>query len=138
MFRRAREAGAEAVEAGSGAGAGGARGSSAFSGSAFRLGSNEGGSEKIEAAPSHQPAPPREFTLKMWSNGFSIDDGPLREYNDPQNRHFLTSVMTGQIPGELVREARGGEVHVNMEDHKTEEFVKPKVGTSKRAHLHLA
>ncbi len=31
---------------------------------------------------------------------------------------------------ELVREARGGEVHVNMEDHKTEEYVKPKA-TSK-------
>jgi len=35
--------------------------------------------------------------------------------------------MSGRIPTELVREARGGEVHVNMEDHKTEEFSKSKV-----------
>ena len=63
----------------------------------------------------------------MWANGFSIDDGDLRAYNDPQNREFLTDVMAGRIPRELVREARGGEVHVNMEDHKTDEFVKPKV-----------
>ena len=27
--------------------------------------------------------PPREFVLKMWRNGFSIDDGDLRPYNDP-------------------------------------------------------
>jgi len=27
----------------------------------------------------------------------------------------------------LVREAKGGEVHVDMEDHRNEEFVKPKV-----------
>ena len=45
---------------------------------------------------------------------------------------FLASIMSGTIPTELVREARGGEVHVNMEDHKTEEFVKPKVGACKQ------
>lgn len=50
-------------------------------------------------------------------------------YNDPQNRDFLTSVMSGRIPRELIAEARGGEVHVNMEDHKEEEFKKPKVAT---------
>lgn len=79
----------------------------------------------LSGAP--KPPEPREFTLKMWSNGFSIDDGELRDYNDPANRAFLQSVMSGRIPTELVREARGGEVHVNMEDHKAEEFVKPKV-----------
>ena len=74
-----------------------------------------------------KPAPPREFTLKMWSNGFSIDDGELRDYNDPANRAFLAAVMSGRIPEELIREAKSGEAHVNMEDHKAEEYVKPKV-----------
>ena len=37
------------------------------------------------------------------------------------------SVMSGRIPKELIAEARGGEVHVNMEDHKEEEFKRPKV-----------
>ena len=63
----------------------------------------------------------------MWSNGFSIDDGELRDYNDPANRAFLAAVMSGRIPEELIREARSGEAHVNMEDHKAEEYVKPKV-----------
>lgn len=57
----------------------------------------------------------------------SINDGDLRLYTDPQNREFLTSVMSGRIPRELITEAKGGEVHVNMEDHKEEEFKKPKV-----------
>ena len=35
--------------------------------------------------------------------------------------------MKGQIPDELVKEAKGGEVNVDMEDHRDEEFVKPKV-----------
>ncbi len=60
-------------------------------------------------------------------NVFSIDDGELRLYDDPSNREFLMSVMSGRIPKELITEARGGEVHVNMEDHKEEEFQKPKV-----------
>lgn len=42
-------------------------------------------------------------------------------------REFLASVLKGQIPDELVKEARGGEVNVDMEDHREEEFVKPKV-----------
>jgi len=58
---------------------------------------------------------------------YSIDDGDLRGYDDPQNREFLVSVMAGRIPKELINEAKGGEVHVNMEDHKEEEFKKPKV-----------
>ena len=55
---------------------------------------------------ARRQAEPREFTLKMWQNGFSIDDGELRDYNDPRNRAFLASVMSGRIPEELVREAR--------------------------------
>jgi hypothetical protein len=30
--------------------------------------------------------------------------------------------MAGSIPTELVREARGGEVHVDMEDHRLSSF----------------
>ena len=31
---------------------------------------------------------------------------------------FQASVMRGSIPAELVKEAKGGEVHVDMEDHR--------------------
>ena len=32
-----------------------------------------------------------------------------------------------QVPLELIREAQGGEVHLDMEDHRHEDYVKPKV-----------
>merc|ERR1712177_6761 len=63
----------------------------------------------------------------MWRDGFSIDGGELRLYSDPASREFMASVMRGAIPAELVKEAKGGEVHVDMEDHREEEFVREKV-----------
>ena len=87
----------------------------------------EGTSDVIPGAAVKKDEKPREFILKMWQNGFSIDDGPLRAYNDQQNREFLNDVMMGRIPRELVREARGGEVMVNMEDHKDQQFEPSKV-----------
>ena len=65
--------------------------------------------------------------MKMWKEVFNVDDGAIRLYNDPEHREFLASVMKGEIPQELLREARGGEVAVDMEDHRNEEFVKPGV-----------
>jgi len=121
MFKRAREHGAEALDPNTPGGSGGAA-RQVFMGSGFRLGSNEGTSDVIPGAAVKKDEKPREFILKMWQNGFSIDDGPLRAYNDQQNREFLNDVMMGRIPRELVREARGGEVMVNMEDHKDQQF----------------
>jgi len=132
MFKKAREHGAEAVDPNSSAGqaAGGGPSRQTFTGSGFKLGSTEGTpSEVVAGAASKKDEKPREFALKMWQNGFSIDDGPLRAYNDQENRDFLTDVMNGRIPRELIREARGGEVMVNMEDHKDKPFEQPKVKT---------
>lgn len=36
-----------------------------------------------------------QILLKLWSNGFSLDDGELRPYNDPPNAQFLESVKRG-------------------------------------------
>jgi len=35
--------------------------------------------------------------------------------------------MFSEVPQELIREARGGEVNLNMEDHRQENYVKPKM-----------
>lgn len=62
----------------------------------------------------------------MWKNGFNVDDGPLRSYTDPQNREFLQDIEKGQPPRELIRQAEGGEVHLDMQDHRDEEYEPPK------------
>ena len=35
------------------------------------------------------------MTLKLWRNGFSIDDGPLRDFVDESNAEFLDAVKRG-------------------------------------------
>lgn len=123
MFKAARDAGAEEVEGGSGIP--GSSRATAFTGSGFKLGTDTTASEAVAGAKVAKQ--PRHFVLKMWKDGFSIDDEDIRLFSDPANKEFLQSVMRGSIPPELVREAKGGEVHVDMEDHRQEEFVKSKV-----------
>merc|ERR1711892_1492893 len=124
MFKAAKDAGAEAIDP-SESGAGPSGGMRAFQGGGFKLGSDTAESVQVGGGQAKKPDP-RHFVLKMWKEGFSLDDGDLRAYNDPAHREFLASVMRGTIPPELVKEAKGGEVHVDMEDHREEEFVKPK------------
>ncbi len=35
--------------------------------------------------------------LIFWRNGFSIDDGPLFEYNDPKNQKYLEAINSGSV-----------------------------------------
>uniref|UniRef100_A0A8C9V6M3 NSFL1 cofactor p47 n=2 Tax=Scleropages formosus TaxID=113540 RepID=A0A8C9V6M3_SCLFO len=65
--------------------------------------------------------------LKLWKTGFSLDEGDLRSYSDPSNALFLESIRRGEIPLELRQRSRGGQVNLDMEDHRDEDFTKPKV-----------
>jgi len=126
MFDQAREHGAEVVEGETSAAP--RRGPPTFRGTGYKLGETEDGPvEKIAGAPVHDEPKQVDMTLKLWRSGFSIDDGPLRDYKDPANQEFLGSIKKGEVPRELTRSARGGEVNLNMEDHREEEYVKPKV-----------
>uniref|UniRef100_A0A4W3JX63 UBX domain-containing protein 2B n=1 Tax=Callorhinchus milii TaxID=7868 RepID=A0A4W3JX63_CALMI len=68
-----------------------------------------------------------QILLKLWKNGFSLDDGELRTYNDPANSRFLESVGRGEIPLELQRLVHGGQVSLDMEDHRREEYLRHKL-----------
>lgn len=123
MFESAKQHGGQAVDE---AASSSSRREQVFSGSGFRLGNESGPSQPIPGASSHQPPDPVDMVLKLWRNGFSVDDGPLRSYEDPTNADFLRSIKMGEIPRELLSLARGGEVNLNMEDHRQEEFVATK------------
>ncbi|KAH9421214.1 NSFL1 cofactor p47 [Dermatophagoides pteronyssinus] len=109
-------------------------GKSIFSGIGATLGSATeisrkifGGSSTSRQSAAHSDDSDdsnRDTTLKLWRDGFSIDDGPLRSYQDPSNAEFLASIRSGQIPRELSRGGRS-EVHLKMEDHRTEEYQPP-------------
>jgi len=63
--------------------------------------------------------------ITFWKNGFQVDDGPIRSFNDPQNKQFLDSVQKGEIPDELMK-GRKTELDVDLIDKKTDDFVPPK------------
>lgn len=123
MFKAAREHGGQVVESDENRGAS----SSSFGGQGQRLGSEPGASS---AAPVTSSAPqasrPRDMILRLWRNGFTVDDGELRAFEDPANAEFLMSIKAGNIPRELVALANGGEVSLNMEDHRHEDYVAQK------------
>uniref|UniRef100_A0A7N0TAY6 SEP domain-containing protein n=1 Tax=Kalanchoe fedtschenkoi TaxID=63787 RepID=A0A7N0TAY6_KALFE len=46
--------------------------------------------ETVAAAPAQDQQPePLTHTIYFWRNGFSVDDGPVRRMDDPQNAPFL-------------------------------------------------
>ena len=70
------------------------------------------------------------ITLKLWRNGFTINERELRPYDDPKNTEFLSAIRQGEVPLEIQQEIQGAEVRLDMEDHRNEEFVPSKVRLS--------
>ncbi|KAH8416183.1 hypothetical protein KR222_010108 [Zaprionus bogoriensis] len=90
-------------------------------GQGMRLGMTDNDHTAVGTNRSAQPAENKPVVvLKLWSQGFSIDGGELRHYDDPQNKEFLETVMRGEIPQELLE--MGRMVNVDVEDHRHEDF----------------
>ncbi|KAM6976724.1 NSFL1 cofactor p47 [Aplochiton taeniatus] len=128
LFKGAKEHGAVPVER---AGRGPGEGSSArpFVGGGYRLGAAPE-EESAYVAGERRAANSQQdvhVVLKLWKTGFSLDEGDLRNYSDPANAIFLESIRRGEIPLELRQRARGGQVNLDMEDHRDEDFSRPKV-----------
>ena len=87
FFKAFKDAGAVPVDP-SERGEGSKAGTKAFSGGGFKLGSDESPSQAVgvSSAGAAKPAGPRTFVLKMWKEGFSLDDGEIRRYDDPKHR----------------------------------------------------
>lgn len=62
-------------------------------------------------------------TVRVFRQGFTVDDGDLRPYEDPRNREFFESITHNEIPAELSKQGRKM-VHINVEDHLSEDYVK--------------
>ncbi|XP_072917853.1 NSFL1 cofactor p47 [Hemitrygon akajei] len=126
LFKGAKEHGAVAVER-PGRSPGEASKPKPFGGGGYRLGAAEGEqSAYVTGERRPESAQDVHVVLKLWKSGFSVDDGELRNYTDPTNAQFLESIRRGEIPLELRRMARGGQVNLDMEDHRDQEYVKSK------------
>lgn len=91
-------------------------------------GSGSGGSS------SSSGAPPRDgrVSIVFYKNGFVVNDGELRSFEDPANAAFLASINKGEVPAEIIAERGPGrrrgeepEIEVDLSDKRTEEYVPP-------------
>ncbi|XP_053281066.1 NSFL1 cofactor p47 [Pleuronectes platessa] len=129
LFKGAREHGAVPLDR-AGKGPGETSKAKAFLGGGYRLGaapeeeSAYVSGERRAAGGNQQDV---HVVLKLWKTGFSLDNGELRNYSDPGNSNFLEAIRRGEIPLELRQRSRGGQVNLDMEDHRDEDFSKPKL-----------
>lgn len=91
--------------------------SRSFSGTARLL-----SGETLPSAP--QPVGEITYAITFWRNGFSINDGPLRRLDDPQNAPFIESIKKGECPRELEPVDRRTSVHVNL-SRREENYPEP-------------
>lgn len=122
LFKKAKEHGAKEVENNQETGT--QSNSPIFYGTGYRLGTGEEPSEVVRGP--ELPKPPKVHVLKLWKNGFTVDESLLRSYEDPANREFLESIERGVPPKELIRQSAGAEVNLDMQDHRDEEYTPPK------------
>ncbi|KAF2727838.1 SEP-domain-containing protein [Polyplosphaeria fusca] len=104
------------------------RPSTRFRGTGMTLGGDEAPSRAIPdpSADVAQPAERVHRVLHLWRDGFSVDDGDLYRYDDPNNARTLEMINSGHAPLNILGVEQGQEVDVEVHPHKDEDYVKPK------------
>lgn len=57
----------------------------------------------------------------QYRDGFTVDDGPYRRLDDPDNAEFLRSLAMGRTPRELTEE-EGGNIVVGLVDKRSQDY----------------
>lgn len=102
---------------------------SLYAGTGYRLGQTEDDHQEVAPRGSRAAAATggqqnlEIVTLTLWRQGFVINDGELRLYEDPANREFFESITRGEIPEEL-RSKGQTMFRVDLKDNRHEEYVK--------------
>ncbi|KAI1127866.1 hypothetical protein F5Y10DRAFT_187716 [Nemania abortiva] len=108
-------------------------GPSSFRGSGQTLG-GEGTESRVIPDP-HEPlgparssnAEPQTRILHLWQDGFSIDDGELRRFDDPANAEALRLIQSGRAPVHLMNVRYDEPIDVKLQQHAENYRPLPKV-----------
>jgi UBX domain-containing protein 1 len=65
--------------------------------------------------------------LHLWADGFSIDDGELRRFDDPSNAQDLQMIRNGRAPLHLMNVQLDQPVDVKLQQHKEAYHPLPKI-----------
>lgn len=92
-----------------------------FRGTGVTLGGDGVESRSIpDPRGSERPSgPPVERVLHIWQDGFSIDDGELRRFDDPSNEADLQLIRSGRAPLHLMNVQHDQSVDVKLHQHDT-------------------
>jgi len=115
---------AEAGRSGTPESASGSSSNDAFRGSGMTLG-GEGSESRLVQDPNARPEE-QELAIRrvtLWRNGFNIEDGPLRDYEDPANQTLVRQLIEGTAPPELINIRFGQPVDVRIDERRNEDYV---------------
>ncbi|KAI0135909.1 SEP-domain-containing protein [Daldinia grandis] len=106
-----------------------------FSGAGQTLGGEGAPSRTIPdplgaAGSASRPRPTgkvQERTLHLWRDGFSVDDGELRRFNDPENTEALRMIQQGRAPIHLMNVRLDEPLDVKLQQHDENYRQLPKV-----------
>ncbi|OCF44953.1 hypothetical protein I317_01233 [Kwoniella heveanensis CBS 569] len=101
-----------------------------------------GGGGRGAAPPAGRPNPPQAEDesdddddesddnvqtrrLTFWRNGFSIEDGPLLAYDDPQNQQLLQAIESGRAPPSVFGVRYNQRLNVEVAQRRKEDYRPP-------------
>ncbi|XP_013875530.1 UBX domain-containing protein 2A isoform X1 [Austrofundulus limnaeus] len=67
-----------------------------------------------------------EMVVRLWKDGFTVNDGNFRSYSVTENQEFLDAIKRGELPAELESRAEEEELEISVEDMTEENYVHKK------------
>lgn len=112
---------------------------SRFRGSGQTVGGEDAPSRTVlnPEPQASEPARAQTKILHLWEDGFSIEDGPLHRFDDPENAVNLQMIRQGRAPLNLMDVRPGQSIDVQLTKHegnyqKPPKVYKPFSGTGNR------
>ncbi|KAJ7247191.1 SEP domain-containing protein [Mycena haematopus] len=118
LLRRAQEEGASSGEPTQSR-------QSFFTGGGHTLGGEGTSSTYI---PGVQQEPEEELAIRrltFWRDGFTVEDGPLMRYDDPENADVLAAIHAGHAPPSILNVRHGQRVDVQVTKRTEDDYVPP-------------
>lgn len=65
---------------------------------------------------------PVRRVLTLWRNGFTIDQGPLYPFSEPESIEILREIRMGRVPRNVAGVQMGENVEMKLEKRETEDW----------------